>query len=74
MTAEPLYPTAEQIERCESVEEALRWQLFLPSPTGEEEARIINLVMQKVAGLRVANAAAYVAAHKRLTRRPDEWD
>lgn len=60
------WPTIEQVEACESVEQCLSWNRFLPSPTDEGKIAVINAVVKRLKVLRARDNGAYVQASKNL--------
>jgi len=67
------FPTVEQVETCENVEECLRWNRFLPSPAvmkdgqiNEAQVEVIDAVISRLRVLRARDNEAYVRASKNL--------
>lgn len=60
------WPTVAQVEACESVEDCLRWNRFLPRPTEDAHIPIINAVVKRLGVLRARDNDAYVRASKNL--------
>ncbi len=60
------WPSLEQVESCENVEECLRWNRFLPRPTEDAHIPILDAVVKRLGELRSRDNDAYVRASKNL--------
>ena len=60
------WPTVEEVEACESVEQCLGWNRFLPSPDNDERVAVIAAVVKRLGELRARDNDAYVRASKNL--------
>lgn len=60
------WPSVEQVEACENVEECLRWNRFLPSPDNDGRVLVINAVVKRLGELRARDNGSYVTASKNL--------
>jgi hypothetical protein len=61
-----LYPTVEQVEASEGVEQVLAWNRFLPSPRDDQQVAVIDAVVKRLGELRACDNDAYVRASKNL--------
>ena len=59
------YPTIQQVEANTSVEQALRWYRFLPSPKAAQ-VDVLNAVIKRLGELRPQDNTAYVEASKSI--------
>jgi hypothetical protein len=59
------YPTLEQVEKA-SVDDIIRWNRFLPSPTTPEEVNTIRVIFARFGDNQRANPAEHSAASKRV--------
>jgi hypothetical protein len=60
------WPTLAEVEGCEDVETALRWNRFLPLAASSEQVEVIAAVVDRLSVLRARDNGAYVAASKSL--------
>lgn len=60
------WPTVDQVEKSESVEQVLRWNRFLPPPVDDDKVAVIDAVVERLKVLRARDNGAYVQASKNL--------
>lgn len=59
------FPTPEQVEAA-GMERLLHWNRFLPGPKDDDDVEALRLIVERLAKLRDADAAGYVAASKSI--------
>lgn len=60
------WPTLTEVKSCVNVEDALRWNRFLPSPENDAQVEIIDAIIRRLGALRSRDDDAYVRASKNL--------